>query len=84
MVTFVDARGCRHSTEVHAETVLEAAAMGVKVIRETEALDDASIFDLTVELVTTTRHNVQWTKVQSWLESTAPDPKTQARKARLR
>jgi hypothetical protein len=37
-VSFIDERGVRHSTTVYASTVLEAAAAGLKQIRETEML----------------------------------------------
>ena len=33
-VSFIDARGIRHTTTVHATTVLEAAAVGLKQIRD--------------------------------------------------
>ena len=33
-VSFIDMRGVRHSTMVHASTVLEAAALGLKQIQE--------------------------------------------------
>jgi hypothetical protein len=35
-VTFIDQRGVRHSIAVYAASVLEAAATGLKQIRETE------------------------------------------------
>jgi len=37
-VSFVDQRGIRHSVAVYASTVLEAAAAGLKQIRETEMI----------------------------------------------
>jgi hypothetical protein len=39
-VSFVDGRGLRHSTTVYAGSVLEAAALGLKQLRETGMLDD--------------------------------------------
>ena len=83
-VSFTDACGCRHETEVFAETVFEAAAVGIRAVREQEVLDDDSALDVCVEVHTTTRHRVAWAKVLRWLESNTPDPKQQARKARLR
>jgi hypothetical protein len=69
---------------VHASTVLEAAALGVKALRDQERLDDDGVFDIRVEAVTTTVHEVSYARLQAWLNSNAPDPKTQAMKARLK
>ena len=57
-VSFVDTRGIRHSTTVHASSVLEAAAAGLKQIRETEMVEDDGVLELTVNLTTTTSHRV--------------------------
>src|SRR5450631_3856515 len=57
-VSFMDARGVRHSVAVYASSVLEAAAAGLKQIRETEMIEDDGVLDLTVDLVTTTSHRV--------------------------
>ena len=42
-VSFVDQRGIRHSVAVYASTVLEAAAAGVKQIRETEMIGEEGV-----------------------------------------
>ena len=55
-VSFVDQRGIRHSVAVFA--VLEAAAAGLKQIRETEMIGDEGVEDLTVDIKTTTSHKV--------------------------
>jgi hypothetical protein len=83
-VSLIDDRGVCHSTTVYANTVLEAAAIGLKQIRETEILDDDNSFlDLTVELTTTTTHRVPLARLKAWLES-AGGPREAARKAKLR
>jgi hypothetical protein len=54
-----DRRGVRHSITVQASTVLEAAGLGVKRVREQEMLDDDLGFsDVTVEVATKTVHVV--------------------------
>jgi hypothetical protein len=83
-VSFVDARGVRHSVTVYASSVLEAAAAGVKQIRETEMIEDEGVLDLTVDLVTTTSHKVSLSKLKAWLESSGRDPREAAAKSRLR
>lgn len=83
-VNFTDGRGIRHSAEVLASTVMEAAALAVRNVREQGILDDHGVFDIRVEVVTRTVHSVSFAKLQAWLDSNAPDPKTQAIKNRLR
>ena len=39
-VSFIDQRGIRHSVAVYAGSVLEAAAAGLKQIRETEMIGE--------------------------------------------
>ena len=83
-VSFVDQRGIRHSVAVYASTVLEAAAAGLKQIRETEMIGDEGVEDLTVEIKTSTSHKVPLFKLKAWLESSGRDPREAALKARLR
>jgi hypothetical protein len=83
-VSFTDGRGVRHAVEVHATSVLEAAALGVKTIRDTGVLDDDGTFDIVVEIRTTTRHQVAWARVQDWLESSSRSPKEKLLKESLR
>jgi hypothetical protein len=82
-VSFKDGRGVVHSTDVLAETVMEAAALGLRSFREQGMLDDDGVFDLRVEVTTITVHSVATTKLRAWLDS-AGDPKPQAVKARVR
>lgn len=83
-VSFCDVQGVQHCTRVLAETVLEAAALGLNVFREQGVLNDDSVYDLRVEVVTATVHKVPGLKLRAWLDSNSPDPKTAALKARLR
>ena len=68
-VSFIDQRGIRHSVAVYAGSVLEAAAAGLKQIRETEMIGDDGVEDLTVDIKTTTSHKVPFFKLKAWLES---------------
>ena len=83
-MSFVDARGARHSVAVYASSVLEAAAAGLKQIRETEMIEDEGVLDLTVDLVATTSHKVSLSKLKAWLESSGRDPREAAVKAKRR
>jgi hypothetical protein len=84
MVSFLDGRGLRHSTTVYASSVLEAAALGLKQLRETGMLDDDAALELTVELVTRTAHQVPMNKLRAWLLSAGKNPRDAALKSRLR
>jgi hypothetical protein len=83
-VSFVDARGVRHSVSVYASSVLEAAAAGLKQIRETEMIEDDGVLDLRVDLVTNTSHKVSLSKLKAWLESSGRNPREAAVKAQRR
>jgi len=83
-VSFIDQRGVRHSVAVYASTVLEAAAAGLKQIRETEMIGDDGVEDLTVDIKTTTSHKVPLFKLKAWLESSGRDPREAALKSKLR
>ena len=83
-MSFVDGRGLRHSTTVYASSVLEAAALGLKQLRETGMLDDDAALELTVDTVTRTSHQVPMKKLRLWLDSTGRDPREAAMKAKLR
>jgi hypothetical protein len=83
-VSFVDQRGIRHSVSVYASTVLEAAAAGLKQIRETEMIGDDGVQDLTVDIKTAPSHKVPLFKLKSWLDSSGRDPREAALKSKLR
>lgn len=83
-VSFKDGRGVEHSTEVLAETVMEAAALGLRCFREQGMIDDDGVCDLRVEVTTRTAHVVPVPRLKAWLDSGSVDPKTKAIKARAR
>jgi hypothetical protein len=51
---------------------LEAAAAGLKQIRETEMIGDDGVEDLTVDIKTITTHKIPLFKLKAWLESSRP------------
>lgn len=84
-VSFSDARGVRHCVSVEASTVLEAAGLGIKRIREQEMLDDDSGFgEIKVEICTTTVHTVPMHKLRDWRDSNSGSPREMSRKANTR
>src|SRR5580698_1797548 len=57
-VTFRDVRDIDHSVTVHAETTMDAAALGLKRIREQQFVMEDLADPVTVERVTSTQHKV--------------------------
>ena len=66
-VTFRDVRDIDHSVTVHAETTMDAAALGLKRIREQQFVMEDLADPVTVELVTATHHKVSLKKVMEWM-----------------
>jgi hypothetical protein len=62
-VTFRDVRDIDHSVSVLAETTMDAAALGLKRIREQQFVLEDLADPVTVELVTSTQHKVSLKKV---------------------
>ena len=84
-VTFRDVRDIDHSVTVHAETTMDAAALGLKRIREQKFVMEDLADPVTVELVTSTQHKVSLKKVMEWIaHAGGVSPKEIAMKARAR
>jgi hypothetical protein len=84
-VSFSDPRGVRHCISVQATTVLEAAGLGLKRIREQEMLDtDDGFGEITVEVCTKTVHTVPLHKLREWRDANRGTPREMARKANTR
>jgi hypothetical protein len=84
-VTFRDVRDVDHSVTVHAETTMDAAALGLKRIREQQFVMENLGDPVTVELVTSTQHKVALQKVMEWMSHAGgTSPKEIAMKARVR
>jgi hypothetical protein len=83
-VTFRDVRDIDHSVTVHAETTMDAAALGLKRIREQQFVMEDLADPVTVELVTSTQHKVSLKKVIDWMAlAGGVSPKEIAMKARV-
>lgn len=83
-----DVSGCAghgHSVTVHAETTMDAAALGLKWIREQKFVMEDLADPVTVELVTSTQHKVSLRKVMEWMaHAGGTSPKEIEMKARVR
>ena len=66
-VTFRGVRDIDHSVTVHAETTMDATALGLKRIREQQFVVEDLADPVTVEMVTSTQHKVSLKKVMEWM-----------------
>lgn len=82
-VSFVDAKGTKHTAEVVADSLYEAALSGLKAIsdgwdEEPEAGTPNTVSIVPPEHVVTLRH------IRTWLEKGSGSPKDMALRHRLR
>ena len=82
----MDSENIRHSVEVTASTLYEAAVLAMPEFRRcgftVNAPGPATRLTVTVKMPTTS-HEVQWGKIEAWLQS-AGRPNEQGMKGRLR
>jgi hypothetical protein len=88
VVSFCDPDGIRHSVEVSAASLFEAAALALKEFR-TSSLADAAKPALATRLVVTvkapgTEHELTVQQLERWVNGGAKSPKEAALKASLR
>ena len=86
-VSFTDTRGMRHSVEVSASSLYEAAVLALRAFRRSALADiePGSASRLVVESrAETERHEVGVRQVEDWLKSQGRTPREQALKVRLR
>jgi hypothetical protein len=85
-VSFTDHRGSRHSVEVDADSLYEAAAIALKALQAcewVEPIGPAARLEVEVRQATT-RHQVTPSQVRRWSESSAVNPDERIRKDRVR
>src|SRR3984893_12536333 len=85
-VSVTDASGSRHSVEILAESLYEAAALGFKLLRDAEwvdALGPMTRLQLQVR-APTVMHEVTIQQLQRWLEGAPVSPPEAVRKAKLK
>ncbi|HZW05288.1 MAG TPA: hypothetical protein VFF58_00130 [Candidatus Nitrosotalea sp.] len=85
-VTVTDVRGSRHSVEILAESLFEAAALGLKLLRDDGWVDKpgpATRLEIQAKMPAV-RHEVTVQQIQRWLEGSSISPNETVRKARLK
>ena len=86
VVSFTDYRGARHTVEVSAETLFEAAALGLRELRACdwiEPIGPAARLEVEPREVAT-RHALTVAQVRRWCEATAATPDERLRKDRVK
>jgi len=83
VVSFVDLDGVRHSVEVEAEGLYEAAIVALAVFKKHDFQPGANT-ELKVEVRSAITHTVTVTKVHAWLTRGVRSPKEAVLKERLR
>ena len=82
-VSYLDISGIRHSVEVEAESMYEAAALAVKVFREHDC-EPGAMAQLDVEIRTSITHTLTVKKLHDWLGGACRSPNERVTKERLK
>jgi hypothetical protein len=83
VVSYLDTSGIRHTVEVEAESLYEAAVLAVRAFKEHEC-EPGAMSQLEVEVRKSVTHTLTLRKVQDWLNGGARTPKEAMMKERLR
>lgn len=83
VVSYVDIEGLRHSVEVEADSLYEAAVIAVRTFREHEC-EPGQGSKIEVEIRSSVTHTVTLKKIHDWLRGGARTPKEAVMKERLR
>jgi hypothetical protein len=85
IVSFLDLDGLRHSVEVQAEGLYEAAVLGLAAFKKHNLnLNPEGLTQLEVEVRSSITHSVTVQKVYQWLQRGVRSPKEAVMKERLR
>ena len=83
IVSYLDTEGLRHSVEVQAESLYEAAALAVRTFKQHDC-EPGAFSPLEVEIRSSVTHTVTLKKIHAWLTGGAKAPKDALLKERLR
>ena len=85
-VSFKDERGIRHTVEVEAESLFEAAILAVRAFRKAEWIKDVGpAMPLEIEVrAPVTKHTITLIQVQRWLDGSVNSPNEMVKKAKLK
>lgn len=82
-VSFKDAEGLRHSVDLEAESLYEAAVLAIRTFRRHHC-EPGYAAQLEIEVKSSVTHIVTPARIQEWLNGGAKSPKEAIMKERLR
>jgi hypothetical protein len=83
VVSYLDTEGLRHTVEVEAESLYEAAVLAIRTFRNHEC-EPGQASKLEVEIRSSVTHIVTLRKIHDWLNGGAKTPKEAVMKEKLR
>jgi hypothetical protein len=83
LVSYLDTSGIRHSVEVEANSLYEAAVLAIKVFRQHDC-EPREANQLEIEVRSSVVHTLTIRKIHDWLNGGAKTPKEAVTKERLR
>lgn len=83
IVSYLDTEGLRHTVEVQAQSLYEAAVLAIRTFREHDC-EPGPASKLEVEIRTSVIHTVTPRKLQEWLNGGAKTPREAVIKEKLR
>jgi hypothetical protein len=83
IVSYLDSSGIRHTVEVQADSLYEAAVLAVRILKEHDCAP-GEISKLEVEIRSSVTHEITLKRVRQWLDGGAKNPKEAVMKERLR
>lgn len=86
IVSFKDMRGIRHSAEVEAESLYEAAVLGLRRLNDDpwlEKIGPGTVLEVEVRTPGTT-HAISVQQIERWLAGATTNPSESVKKAKLK
>jgi len=83
VVSYLDTSGIRHTVEVDAQSLYEAAVLAIRVFRQHEC-EPREASRLEIEVRSSVVHTLSIRKIHDWLNGGARTPKEAVTKERLR
>ena len=86
IVSFKDMRGIRHSTDVEAESLFEAAVLGILRLNEDpwlEKIGPATVLEIEVRNPGSS-HAISLQQVERWLAGATTNPNEESKKVKLK
>jgi len=83
VVSYLDTSGIRHTVEVEAQSLYEAAVLAIKVFRQHDC-EPREANQLEIEVRSSVIHTLTMRKIHDWLNGGAKTPKEAVTKERLR